>query len=282
MTKLVYYNKPAGPPPGKRRPTNKPPGLLRPMLLLALFAGMLFSVGLVAYKAAPKAAAVFSNWRKNGVNSWQFQTAEIKGLPPEDLAAMASAVPFKPGQNVTQADADALAKNLADKFPHLKNISVKRGLFSGKLRVSAAQRVPSAVLVMASPLQMLVDGDGVIYPVQHHVPFGSLPLVSITSAQGGNPPEKVSKEFVQLVNTLGAYQKDLDFTSIVADSDGASARVILKDSTAIDFGGVQDLAKKAKLSSKILEYSKARGVKPPFVIDFSFYSYGKVYIKPYG
>jgi len=281
MSKLVYYNKPAA-PPGPRKPTNKPSGLLRPLLILVLIAAMLAAVGLVIYRAAPKAAQYVSNLRKNGFNSWQFQTVEIKGLPPEDLASVAAAVPFKPGQNVTRPDADALAKNLADKFPYLKNISVKRGFFSGKLRVSASERTPAAALVTTNARQMLVDGDGVIYPAPREAPFGSLPLVAITAVQGENPPEKVGKEFVQLVNTLNAFQKELDFTSITVDADGAGARVILKDLTAINFGGPENLAKKAKLASKILEYSKARGVKPPFEIDFSYYSYGKVYIKPYG
>ena len=280
MKKLVYYNKPSG-PERRRAPTNKTPGLLRPLLILALFAAMLFSAGFVVYKAAPKAAEAFSSWRRDGFNSWQFKTVEIKGPAGEDLSAVAAAVPFEPGRKITQADADGLQKNLEKKFPYLKNFTVKRGLFSGKLRISAAQRTPVAELVSVSARKMLIDDGGVVYPAAYDVPYGAYPVVMI-SGQTVNTPEKVSKEIVQLISELNVLKKDIDFSSVSISQDGAESRVILADQTVINFGGPDNMAKKAKLAPKILDYGKTRGVKPPFEIDLSFYSYGKVYIKPYG
>ncbi|MDR0292289.1 MAG: cell division protein FtsQ/DivIB [Elusimicrobium sp.] len=277
MKKLVYYNKPAG-PERQRKPTNKTPGLLRPLLILALFAGMLFSIGFAAYKGAPKAAEAFSSWRRDGFNSWQFKTVEVKGLAGKDLAALAAAVPFEPGQKITLAAAAELQKNLEKKFPHLKNITVKRGLFTGKLRISAAPRVPAAELVTVNAQKMMVDDGGVVYPAATDIPQGVYPLVMI-SGQVTNTPEKVSKEIVQLISALNAFKKDIDFSSVNINQDGTETRVILKDATVVNFGGPEDLAEKAKLAPKMLEYARTRGLKP-HEIDLSFYSYNKVYLKP--
>ncbi|MCL2888525.1 MAG: hypothetical protein FWF35_04445 [Elusimicrobia bacterium] len=280
MKKLVYYNKPAG-PERRREPTNKTPGLLRPLLILALFAGMLVSVGFVVYKAAPKAAEAFSSWRRDGFNSWHFKTAEIKGLTGDDLAALTAAVPFQPGQIITQSAADGLQKDLEKKFPHLKNISVKRGLFTGKLRISAAPRTPAAELVSVNARKMLIDDGGVVYPAASDVPPGAYPVLML-SGEATNTPEKVSKEIVQLISALNALKQEINFSSVDVNADGTEIRVVIKDTAVINFGGPDNLEKKAKLVPKILEYSRARGVKPLFEIDLSFYSYGKVYIKPYG
>ncbi|MGB2579009.1 cell division septal protein FtsQ [Elusimicrobium simillimum] len=276
---LVYYSKPRR-PVGKRRRTNKP-NIVRPVIILTVFVAVALSFCYFIYKAVPRAKAKIAAFQVEGYSGWTYKTAQITGVDNTKQKDILAAINIQTGQRVSTEDAKALQKRLALKFPELKNVRVKRGLFSGKLRVSAAPRSINAILLgPSSSVRYVLDSEGVIYPVYGEENLSSYPTVLITAAgEGAAPVQKVSKEFVQLVNAVNALKKSIDFTTLVLDENGTNAKLLLADNSVIDFGAPTDLAKKAKTSSKILEYSKAR-VKAPYEINFEYFSNGKVYLKP--
>ncbi|ACC98095.1 hypothetical protein Emin_0540 [Elusimicrobium minutum Pei191] len=274
---LVYYKK-TQPPEVKRKRTNRP-NIIRPVIILVVLFLLAGSVCYTVYKAAPRVKAKIINFQVEGYSNWHYKTLEVSGLDAAHAALFTDAVSFKAGDKVSTDDCRKLEKRLSNLFVDVKDIKVKRGLFTGKLRISAKQRKGVAVLSGPWAVLKVIASDGMVYPVFEAQSAASLPVVVIPDINEGEDLSKVSKEFVQLVDGINAVKKDIDFKTLYIDKEARSAKVLLEGGNIIDFGKADNLAEKAKISSKILDYGNGK-VKGPFTVNLEYYSGGKAYLVP--
>ncbi|WP_424244743.1 cell division septal protein FtsQ [Elusimicrobium posterum] len=274
MRKLVYYKSSSPGRQPKRRKSQNSPSLARPLAILFVFAGMLLSAGYFVYKAAPVVKGKIENFQENGYSAWNFKTVEVSGLAPEETKAVLDQILFSPGQSVSTEDCKKLAQDLASKIINIKDIRVKRGLFSGKLRISAKPRVAVGQLATLSAIKQGFDDDGVIYPIPAD---SKLPFIIIRDDEG-KVPQKVSKEIVQLVDAVKVFERELGFSNLTVDKDAKNARIFSEDKTEIVLGPSVNFEAQAKAASKILKYTQGR-YKKPFELNFEYFSDGKVYLK---
>lgn len=259
------YKRPAATLYTRRRVrTKRPSFFFRFFLLLILAAGLcggLFVCGRAVWR-------VFSQVQ---IADWHIKTVDADGFPEEGRAAVLAQLAPLTGQPFSTQDAATWQANLAKAYPMFDEVEVSRGLFSGKLSVSAAPRRPVARFELPDHSYQYLDSTSTVY-ADPHGPAGLLQVSLV-----GPVPEKLDPSFVELVQSLLKLQKSLAFDSLQLDLERPAVTMHLPDGSVIQFGAPQALKQKARRAAQILD--KIRGkYPPPVVLNFEFFNRGKVFL----
>ena len=207
------------------------------------------------------------------ISDWHVKTVAVSGVTGGfNKELLALSVPYE-GKPFAVKDAVALRGEIIKKYPMLKDVSVKRGLLSGKLKVSAEHRTPLAKFVLPDKSVKYIDPDSTVYSdpnpdLLHPVPFVELE---------GPAPEKLNKEFIDLVESTLKLGKELDFAFLRMNLTENTVKMYMPDGSEIDFGKAANLKKKAARAAQIIARSRGRYDKP-YALNFDFFEDGKVFL----
>ena len=243
---------------------------MRLLILLSLL-GLVLAGG---YWGARQAWRLVSQTRWS---DWQVKSVVVNGLDGElQQAVKALAAPHQ-GKSFTMKEAESLRHTVQTRYPMLKNVSVRRGLFSGKLTVSAAHRTPLAKFVRPDGNVQYIDADSTVYTDAHPLLSATTPTVELE----GRVPEKLSTEFIELVESMLKLEKQLPFSSLRMNLTDNTVDLLLSDGTELQFGPAVALKKKALRGVQILDLARKK-YKGPFVLRFQYFESGKVFLTQKG
>lgn len=230
------------------------------LLLLAFL-----SCGLV-YQA-PKAWATVSKIDAPQWSRWHFQGVRVKCANPETAAAIAAAVRFPSGVEVSTRDCAVVARAIEAAFPAVNAVKVSRNWFTKQLEIKADMRVPIAVIADGR----LVDENGRLYTVNISTPdMAGLFHVSAATAAPVLPAHAVI-----LVKAVQANAELFPSKPVKLCCLTETTEVFLKDGTRIKWGGEGFVREKAMRVAQV--YNKTSGKFPaPYNIDLSYFEDGKI------
>ncbi len=236
------------------------------LILLLLFFGVV-SGGIWAV------VKVYHAVTSSQLSDWHVKTVAVSGVTGgfnKELAALAA--PYE-GKPFSVKDAVALRGEIIKKYPMLKDVSVSRGLISGKLSVSATHRRPLAKFVLPDKSVKYIDPDSTIYADPNPDLLQPVPFVELE----GSVPEKLGEEFVDLVESTLKLGKELDFAFLRMNLTQNTVKMYMPDGSEIDFGKAVNLKKKAARAAQIIARSRGRYDKP-YTLNFEFFEDGKVFL----
>lgn len=236
------------------------------LILLFFFLGLLAGCGWAVVK-------IYHVITSSQLSDWHVKEVSVSGVTGnfnKELASMAA--PYE-GKPFSVQDAVALRGQIIKKYPMLKDVSVKRGLLSGKLNVSAAHRAPLAKFVLPDKSVKYIDPDSTVYTdpnpdLLHPVPFVELE---------GDVPEKLGAEFVDLVESTLKLSKQLDFAFLRMNLTENTVKMYMPSGGVIDFGKAVNLKKKAARAAQIIALSPDK-YKDAYTLNFEFFEDGKVFL----
>lgn len=207
------------------------------------------------------------------ISDWHVKTVAVSGVSSKfskDLHALAASYEGKP---FSVKEAVALRGEIIKKYPMLKDVTVKRGLLSGKLKVSAEHRTPLAKFVLPDKSVKYIDRDSTVYADPNPALLAPVPFVELE----GTVPEKLGAEFVDLVESTLKLGKELDFAFLRMNLTKNTVKMYMPDGSEIDFGKAVQLKKKAARAAQII--ARIRGhYNKPYRLNFEFFEDGKVFL----
>ena len=209
MKKYDYY-RPSASSLGRKKKVRRtsPVTFLKPFVFFLVFIGMCFA----AYLGASKAYQAFSSSR---LGKWQPKTAVVSGADGVLAKELQSSADKKLNQPFSVKDAVAFQTALTKQYPQLRQISVKRGLLSNKLKISVKRREPVAKFVLPDGSVRFIDEDSTVYTDPNPDPLSSVPFVELEGAV----PDKLGEEFVELVRSTLKLKDQLDFAFLRFNTD---------------------------------------------------------------
>ena len=235
-----------------------------------LIAVLLLVVGCGGWLALSKGYRMLVN---SQITDWHAKTISVTGVTGQiNKEILALAKPYE-GKPFSVKDAAALREAVVKRYPMLKEVSVRRGLLSGKLSISAFHREPIAKFVLPDESIRYIDGDSTVYSDPNPNLLQPVPFVELS----GPIPEKLSPEFIDLVQSTLKLNKELDFAFLQMDLKNNTVQMHMPDGCVIDFGKAVRLKRKANVAAQILAYSHDRYGELK-KLDFQFFEQGKVFL----
>ncbi len=255
-------------PKRKRSPRRK--SVARFFVKLAILLVLFGLIGGVGYWGGKRIWAGVSQARGS---NWRAKTIVVSGVTgPLQRDVTAAAGRYK-NQPVSRQDAATLRNHISKTYPMLSRVAVQRGLFSGKLTVTARHRTPLAKFVRRDGVMQYIDADSTVY-TDPHPSLSQVPLVELD----GPVTDKLSTEFIELVQSTLKLNKELNFTRLRLNLTDDTVQMYLPDNTELNFGSVHHLKDKALRGAQVLTLARKK-YKGPFVLDFRFFENGKIFLR---
>ncbi len=210
--------------------------------------------------------------RQVRLTDWHVKTISVCGVEgnfQRELTSLAAPYIHQP---FSIKQAVALREKILQQYPMLTHVSVKRGLLSGKLMISARRRVPLAQFVRPDGAVQYIDTDSTIY-ADPHPAVTSIPSVELVGEVSG----KLNAEFMDLVESTLKLHKELKFTLLRLNTADNTVTMRLPDGTEIDFGAAVRLKQKAARAAQVVALARKKYMGP-FHINFQFFENGKVFL----
>ncbi len=205
------------------------------------------------------------------ITNWQVKKVVIAGVNAQQTQEISAlAAPFE-GKPFSSTQANQLRGEIVKQYPMLKNVSVSRGLLSGKLKISARPREPMARLVLPTGSPLYLDKDNFVYAD----PAGPQAILQVKLL--GEVPEQLPATFVEQIQHVLRLKKELPFEALELDTTANTVTLRLPDKSIIRFGPAQDLKAKAARAVQIRNIADGK-YAASFTLDFTFFDYGKVFL----
>lgn len=263
-----YYRPPASSLGKKKRVVRKRKSFFffKPALTVILFSVLAFAVYFVC-------STGYKLITSSQISNWQVKTVKVKGITGAiGKEILTSANSFQ-GNSFSLKDAAEFRNLIVQKYPMLREVEVSRGLLSGELTVSAKRRTPVAKFVLPNKTVKYIDSDSTVYADPNPDVLSSIPFVELE----GDVPEKISSEFVDLVERTLKLEKDLSFAFLRMDLKKNTVKMYMPDGCVIDFGTANYLKKKADRAAQIIALERNNDVHP-YELNFKFFENGKVFL----
>ncbi len=205
------------------------------------------------------------------ITNWHVKSVVVSGLSGQREKEIFTLAASYEGKPFTMADADQLRAQLEKKYPMLTQISVSRGLLSGKLKVSARPRQPVAQFLLPDHSRKYVDEDSVVYADPQEMQ--SVLRVDLI----GDVPSKLQPSFVELVQNVIKLKKTLAFEVLQFNIVKNTVTMQLPDKSMIHFGQADHLKQKVQRAAQIMTIAREK-YHTPVTLDFSFFEKGKVFL----
>ena len=206
---------------------------------------------------------------------WRVKKIAVSGVDGElnkKLLLLAQSYQQKP---FSVQDAQTLRQDVSRSYPMLKNVSVKRGLLSGRLTLNALHRVPLAKFVLADGKIKYIDADSTIY--EDHQPdlLSPVPVIELK----GTVPERLGTEYIELIESALQLKQELKFSVLQLDLTSNTVTMRMPDDSIIDFGSAYHLKQKAARAAQVMALAR-RKYPAPFRLNFQFFDDGKIFLVP--
>ncbi len=268
MKKYDYY-RPAASSLGRKRKIRKKNSFsfFKTILFFFVFIGLCFA----AYVGVSKTYRAFSDSR---LGNWKPTSVEVAGVDEALSKQIQMETDSFLNKEFSISKAVFLQSRLSRKYPQLRQISVKRGLFSGKLKISAKRRNPVAKFLLSDKSVRFIDQDSTVYYDPNPDTSSTVPYVEIE----GIVPENLGTEFVDLVESSLKLKSQLDFAFLHFNPARDTVRMHMPDGCVINFGQAKKLRQKARRAAQIEKISK-EGYPHPHELDFTYFDDGKVFLR---
>ena len=272
MKKYDYYRS-AGRPVAKRPKIRKKLSFsfLKPIFLLCVV--LTLCVG--TYWAAKRA---YEGWTASRLGTWKPKAVVVSGADnvlTKEIQTLAQSYIEQP---FAISDAVALQKQLSQKYPQLREIHVKRGLFSGQLNIRLKHRVALAKIDNTEQGVRFIDEDGTLY-----IDPGLDPLRSILSVEiDGEIPRKLAQPWTRFIEQHLKSKQKLEVKKLVLHLDSQTVEMYLSDGSVIYFGTLIDAREKLRRAAQIVAHQAhvhATGAVKPYSLDFTYFENGKVFLR---
>lgn len=240
---------------------------LKPLIWLLLLAAL----GVAGYHFGLKAYRGLAALR---VGTWTASQALVSGAEGTLAKELQTIANSKVGNPFSIQDAVRLQKEISEKYPYLCNVQVKRGLMSGKLKVSVDNRTPLAKFISTDEQEKLIDADGVIYQDPRSNPLRTVTAVELEGAA----PSKLDKEWTDLIKSSLKLKKQLDFTVLKLNLTENTVEMKLPDTSVIRFGQAKNLRQKVYRAAQIESSTKEKQMAA-HELDFTYFDEGKVFLR---
>ncbi|MBR4682232.1 MAG: hypothetical protein IKP06_02890 [Elusimicrobiaceae bacterium] len=210
---------------------------------------------------------------QTNLSQWQVKKVVVSGLTDGLQAQVLAQVQPYQGKSFSAEQSLSLRQNISQKYPMLKQVRVKRGLLSGTLTVSALRREPLAQFKMPDGSVKYIDADSTVYA--DPTSKGNVSILPVELE--GKVPEKLSAEFIELVESILKLRKELNFAFLRMNMTDNTVKMYMPDESVIDFGQARQLKKKADRAAQILALAREK-YPAPFTLDFRFFENGKVFL----
>lgn len=241
---------------------------LKPILFFFVF----IFLCVLSYVGVSKAYEAFAASR---LAKWIPTSVTISGAKDPILGEVRAEAEKKINTVFTVKDAVKLQNRLIEKYSQLGKVTVKRGLLSGKIKISVAYRKPIAKFLLSDRKTMrYIDQDGIVYADPDPEPKGEVPFVELE----GVVPDKLGEEFVSLLETSLKLKNQLNYSFLRYNPLADIVKMHMPDGCVIDFGRAQKMRQKAKRAAQIEEIAK-EGFPHPHELDFTYFDEGKVFLR---
>ena len=205
------------------------------------------------------------------ITDWHVKSVSVSGVSGEIEKEIFTAAAAQEGKPFSFSDAENLQARLAKSYPMLRQISVTRGLLTGKLKISVKPRHAVAQFVLPDHSRKYIDKDSTVYTD----PYGphEVPQVSLV----GTVPDKLQPSFVEMVQEVLKLKKSLPFESLELNLQENTVAMHLPDESVILFGSAKQLKNKARRAAQIMERVRGK-YQQPVTVNFEFFEQGKVFL----
>ena len=272
MKKYDYY-RPSASSLGRKKKVRKKHSLssLKPLLLFLFFVALCFA----GYVGVSKTYEVFSSSR---LSKWSPKAVSVSGVDGDLAKQLQAAGKTKLEKTFSIADAASFEKELSKKYPQLRRVNITRGLWSGKLKISAKRRQAVAKFLLPDGSVRFIDQDSTVYSDPNPDPLAQVPFVELE----GTIPAKLGEEFVELVQSTLKLKDQLDFAFLRFNTDKDTVKMYLPDDSIINFGPAKNLRAKARRAAQIEEVCAERKIPSSHELDFTYFDDGKVFLRQTG
>ena len=205
------------------------------------------------------------------IADWHVKSVSVFGVSGAMEKEMLSKVAVLEGKPFSGSQAEDLREEFVNAYPMLKNITVVRGLLTGKLKISAKQREPVAQFVLPGGARRYIDSDSIVYADANGPQ--DVPHVQLV----GPVPEKLQPSFVEVVQSILKLKKSLPFKSLQLNLQENTVDMRLTDDSLIRFGATHSLKAKAMRAAQIMDKVR-RKYSVPITLNFEFFEQGKVFL----
>lgn len=253
----------------RRRTTRKrKPSFFLKFLLMLLVAGAIawgvFAGGRYGYYLIKNAQ----------ITDWHVKSVSVRGVDGTIEKQIFEKISALQTQPFSFSDAEKLRKELVQAYPMLRNVSVSRGLLTGKLKVSATPREPVARFLLPDRSYKFIDKDSVVYAD----PNGPRQIAQVELV--GEVPAKLQPSFVELVQSVLKLKKSLPFEALQFNLQENTVTMRLPDQSIVRFGTAEHLKSKATRAAQIMDIAREKYQKP-VTLNFEFFNQGKVFLTLY-
>ncbi len=249
----------------KRTPRRRGKGL-KPFFIL-LFSLFILTAVIVGLSKGYQAYA------SSDLSNWQPKKVVVSGIDGAIYKELQSVGQSKINKPFTFKQAADLKRQLEKKYPMLREVDVSRGLFSGALKIKVQRREPVAKFVLPEGTVRYIDTDSTVYTDPSAVLKTPVPFVELE----GTVPEKLSGEFVALVQNTLRLEKELSFAFLRFNLTKNEVSMHMPDGTIIEFGPAKELKEKSRRAAQIIDWCR-RNEKGPQKMDFRFFEEGQVFL----
>lgn len=249
----------------KRTPRRRGKGLKRfSVILFSLFILAAVCIGLSkGYKA----------YASSDLSNWQPKKLEVRGVDGALYKELQTLGKSKLNKPFTAKQAADLQEQLVKKYPMLRDVNVSRGLFSGALKIAVERRAPVAKFILPGGNVRYIDNDSTVYADNSAVLENPVPFVELE----GKVPDKLSGEFVELVQNTLRLEKELSFAFLRFNLTKDAVSMHMPDGTVIEFGPARQLKEKSRRAAQIIDWCR-QNEKGPQKMDFRFFENGQVFL----
>lgn len=267
MKKYGYYRLSVSRTGPARRPRKKASTSIFKIFIFFCAGITLFIGGWWAFQQTYKA---ISNVH---VGEWKPSSVVVSGVTGALANEIISTVQPKVQAAFSAQEARALQTDLLHRYPQLWQVEVKRGLFSGKLKISVKRRVPLARFKQQGKIYFM-DEQGTVYVDPQPDPLQSVQEIKLI----GKTPENLSKDFADFVSSVLKLQKELHFSTLQFDLKADTVSMFLPDGSVLNFGPPKQLHAKARRAAQIQAHAQQSG-RTPYEANFAYFEDGKVFLR---
>ena len=236
--------------------------------LLAMLAGI---IGTGVWLGLSK---VYEAVSQAHIVKWQAKIVEVSGVEGPLLEQISAVVKPYQGTAFSSAQAGVLRTQLQTEFPMLAQVSVERGLLSGKLKVGVSPHTPVAALYMPDKAVKYLSRNQVIYEdTEALCVSGDLVRVDITGDAAEQAPDRFAEEVYGVIK----LREKLLFSALQLDLTTDTLSMTLPDKSEINLGPVARVKEKISRAAEIIGQVKAQD-GGPVRLDFTFFEYGQVFL----
>jgi cell division septal protein FtsQ len=211
---------------------------------------------------------------------WRIKEIKITGATPEARYEVLKHVGFDAGDHISMRDAANLEDMLKADLKQFSLVSVRRGLFDGRLKIKVRKHAPIARIITEDKTFLLAP-SGVFFTDDGHGDAAALLPVYV---RDGKKSDFLPQELVKLIKALGADgfggAQIPQVSAAALDMDAGTFSLQLGESAAFaDMGVFADYARKSARLAQVMRAARARGLRQPYDINFNYFEDGKIYLK---